>query len=102
MSANRGKALGIMSITLALGVFSLEPGASQGGPKGRGDIVRSHREDKGGGNRPSWVDVAERRAKQHVRKHAERFGSPEVDRELKLRSAEEDDLGQTHVRLDQH
>ena len=83
-------------------VLFLESSPVEGEPKGKGGIVRSHREDKRTGkNRPAWADVAERRAKRHAMKHAQRFGNPDVDRELRLRTAEEDDLGQTHVRLDQ-
>ena len=103
MSAQRGKVLGIVSITLALtAVLFLESKPVEGEAKGKGVIVRSYREDKHAGrNRPGWADAAERRAKRHVMKNAKRFGNPDVDRELTLRTVEEDDLGQTHVRLDQ-
>jgi thermolysin len=64
--------------------------------------VRSYRRGQNGA-RPKWVDDAHGRALAHLRdfKNAWNLGLEDADAELNLAGADEDNLGHTHVRLDQ-
>ena len=64
-----------------------------------GKIVASYR--RGDNARPDWVDTAVNRSLAHLRGEAAKHGLANADAELSLLSARRDDLGQTHVRLEQ-
>jgi Fungalysin/Thermolysin Propeptide Motif len=53
------------------------------------------------GARPDWVDRAFSRSLEHLRGEAATHGLADPDAELSLLSVVRDDLGQTHVRLEQ-
>jgi zinc metalloprotease ZmpA len=65
-----------------------------------GKIIASYRRDQPGA-RPAWVQTALARSLEHLRGEAATHGLDDADNELTFRSALRDDLGQTHVRLDQ-
>src|SRR5438270_6706974 len=52
-------------------------------------------------NRPAWVNQAVARSAEHLEGQKERFGLKDVTAGLRLRAAEQDDLGKTHLRLEQ-
>ncbi len=79
-------------------VFSSQPAGAQGKPEGK--IVQSYRVHEGGG-RPAWVDEALGRSVAYLRDHGQALGLRDAAAELALLGADVDDLGQTHVRLDQ-
>ena len=64
-----------------------------------GQITRSYR--SGDGARPAWVDDALHRSMAHLRSHGESAGVRDPEAELTLLAARQDDLGLTHLRLDQ-
>lgn len=64
-----------------------------------GRLLRSYRRDQGA--RPAWVDAALRRGIAGLRNRAGVAGLRDAARELDLLTADEDDLGQIHLRLDQ-
>lgn len=67
----------------------------------RGHVIRSFRQEPGDRTgRPLWAERAMRRSLSHL---SERRMAPLRDpqSELTLRAAEQDDLGQTHVRMNQ-
>lgn len=64
-----------------------------------GKITRAYRD--GEGARPAWVEDAVRRSTTHLKSRGASAGVRDPDAELKLRSAKQDDLGMTHLRLDQ-
>ncbi len=76
------------------------PNAQQ--PKGTGKLVRSHRQDQNNG-RPDWADRDFNRGKAHLKEAGNGWsvGILDPESELQYLSAEEDDLGYTHVRMDQ-
>ena len=51
--------------------------------------------------RPAWVDTSLARSLSHLREQAATHGLENADAELSFLSADRDDLGQTHVRLEQ-
>ena len=65
-----------------------------------GKIVDSYRRGDPG-SRPGWVDTALARSLAHLRSERDALELVNPDTELSLFSAVRDDLGQTHVRLDQ-
>jgi thermolysin len=98
-------------LTLALVVTVMPPhaalsqGASgthapqePGGPSGK--IVDSYRRGETGA-RPAWVDTALARSLKLLRSEASVHGLADADAELSFLSAVRDDMGQTHVRLEQ-
>ena len=96
----------IVTVTLPL---PPAPAIAQGGgvdrtPQKRelpsGKIIDSYRRDQRGA-RPAWVQTALARSLEHLRGEAVMHGLDDADNELTFRSALRDDLGQTHVRLDQ-
>ncbi|MBV9789672.1 MAG: hypothetical protein JOZ51_15905, partial [Chloroflexi bacterium] len=66
----------------------------------QGDLVKTYIESQGQG-RPDWVAVALEQSKSYLRSHGQAQGISNVDAELTLRNAIQDDLKQTHLRLDQ-
>jgi thermolysin len=68
--------------------------------KPEGKVVRSHREEQGGG-RPAWVEEARARSVAHLKNQGQAVGLRDAEAELALLGVDEDDLGQTHVRLNQ-
>jgi hypothetical protein len=93
----------------------LPPARGQGQPNAAaskrptGQIVRSHREAAGATNlraqraksQPAWVRASLERSVAHLAAAASRYKLRAPEEELKLFAAEQDDLGQTHVRLAQ-
>jgi thermolysin len=73
-------------------------------PQGRelrsGKIVDRYRRGQPGA-RPAWVDSALARSLAHLRGEGAAHGITDADAELSLLSAGRDELGQTHVRLEQ-
>lgn len=68
-----------------------------------GKLVRVHDKSQGGG-RPDWADRAFNRGKGHLKEGGKGWsvGILDPDNELQYLSSEEDDLGYTHVRMDQY
>src|ERR1051325_10644491 len=99
-------------LTLALTLtVTLTPPLTHALPQGRpntpsgselpsGKIVDSYRRGTPGA-RPAWVDDALTRSLAHLRSQGAAHGLADPDAELSLFSAIRDDLGQTHVRLEQ-
>ena len=89
-------------LVAVMGVIALALGSQPAGAQGKrtGKVVRSYREDRGGG-RPAWVTQALQRGWAHLLEHGSQQGIQVPAVELVLLSADEDDLGQTHLRLDQ-
>src|SRR6266508_6025520 len=65
-----------------------------------GKVTNSYRKEWPG-PRPSWVDVGLSRSTAHLRANQTSLGLANPDAELTLLAADQDDLGMTHVRLDQ-
>ncbi|HWT03608.1 MAG TPA: M4 family metallopeptidase [Pyrinomonadaceae bacterium] len=65
----------------------------------KGKIVKTYR--KGQGEKPAWVSNALGRSIGHLKRQGEAFGLSNAQAELSLLDANEDDLGLTHLRLDQ-
>ena len=65
-----------------------------------GKILASYRRGDNG-VRPEWVDTALNRSLAHLRREAAKHDLANADAELSLLQARRDDLGQTHVRLEQ-
>ncbi|HEX6292708.1 MAG TPA: M4 family metallopeptidase [Herpetosiphonaceae bacterium] len=88
-------------LTLAGGlalVCSLQPFGAKA--ESKGDLIRAYHENQGQA-RPAWVTEALERSKAYLRQQGNAHGLRDADTELALRSAIQDDLNQTHVRLDQ-
>jgi thermolysin len=106
------KRLLTLLLTIALYSTPLTPAAyalpqDEGGarnPQSReqptGKIVGNYRRGQPGA-RPAWVDAALARSLAHLRGQAAAHGLADADAELSLLSAARDELGQTHVRLEQ-
>ena len=76
--------------------------------KRQGRILESYREAESSPKtlrqsqrRPDWVETAHQRSLAHFKQHPGKWNLPEAEAEFKLQGAEQDDLGQTHVRLNQ-
>lgn len=65
-----------------------------------GKIVDRYRRGQSG-ERPAWVETSVARSLAHLREQAATHGLEDADAELSFLSATRDDLGQTHVRLEQ-
>ncbi len=100
------KALTIF-FTLTLSALTLLPPPGATGQEGRseptarpaGQITKSYRD--GDGARPAWVEDSLRRSRAYLRRHGLALGVRDPEVELTLPMAKQDDLGRTHVRLDQ-
>lgn len=68
------------------------------GPDGK--TVNSYRERQGG-VRPTWVENAFKRSIVHLTQHGKALGLVNPETEVALAGADRDELGMTHVRLDQ-
>src|SRR5207237_203027 len=66
-----------------------------------GKITNSYRTSQPGA-RPVWVDVALNRSLAYLGQNAAALGLANAEGELALVAAEQDDLGMTHVHLDQN
>ena len=66
----------------------------------KGESVNSYREGRDGG-RPAWVEEALRRSIAYLKQRSRDFDLVDPEAELTLAGADRDELGQTHVRLDQ-
>jgi len=66
----------------------------------QGDLVKTYIESQGQG-RPDWVAAALEQSKSYLRSQGRAQGVNNADAELTLRNAIQDDLKQTHLRLDQ-
>lgn len=82
-------------------VAGLQPfGAAAQQPKG--DVVKTYIESQSQGRgRPDWVVAALEQSKAYLRSQGHAQGISNVDAELTLRNAIQDDLKHTHLRLDQ-
>lgn len=78
-------------------------GNGQGGDENKGKVTKVYRADRETGERPLWVNVGLERSLTHIKQSPEgkALGLRNVDKELALVGAEEDELHQTHVRLQQ-
>lgn len=90
-------------LVIAFGVLSLPTTLAAGGrhaqePKGKN--LNSYREGQGG-DRPDWVERAFRRGLAHLRQHGAALGLVDPAAEVALAGADRDELGMTHVRLNQ-
>lgn len=65
-----------------------------------GRIVNSYRKQQPGA-RPAWVNDALDRSIAHLKQNGAALGLANAETELTLLGADQDDLGMTHVRLDQ-
>ena len=96
-----------MLVFIALGVLVFLPpyvvkgqeDKSKNQNKPTGKTVRTYR--AGEGARPDWVEESLRRSVAYLRRHGSAVGLRDPENELLLLMAKQDDLGQTHVRLDQ-
>jgi Zn-dependent metalloprotease len=68
--------------------------------KPSGKIVRHYRREQGGA-RPDWAESARARSLEFLKQHGAASGLRQPAAELEFLRASEDDLGLTHVRLDQ-
>jgi Zn-dependent metalloprotease len=96
----------LISIVALSVLVLLPPSAVQGqkddspaADKPTGKITRSYR--NGEGARPDWVEDSLRRSVVFLKRHGATAGVRNPESELTLLTAKQDDLGQTHVRLDQ-
>jgi thermolysin len=98
----------ILISIVALSVLVLFPPSAVQGQKDNsqappdkptGKITRSYR--NGQGARPDWVESSLRRSVAFLKRHGATVGVRNPESELTLLTAKEDDLGQTHVRMDQ-
>lgn len=64
-----------------------------------GRITRAYRDAEGA--RPAWVEDAMRRSMTHLKSRGSSVGVRDADAELRLLAAKQDDLGMTHLRLNQ-
>lgn len=90
-------------LVAALYALTLPPCARTGradAQESKGQSVNSYREGRGGG-RPAWVEEALRRSIAHLKQRGRAFDLVDPEAELTLAGADRDELGQTHVRLDQ-
>lgn len=90
-------------LVIVLGVLSLQISSAAGRrhaqePKGKN--LNSYREGQGG-DRPAWVESAFRRGLAHLAQHGTALGLVDPEAEVALAGADRDQLGMTHVRLDQ-
>lgn len=98
--------LGILALCCAAFLALLGPGRNtikaQGNSTGKpeGKIAKSYRKEQPG-EKPVWVADAHGRSIAHLKRQGIAFGLRNAATELSLFGANEDDLGQTHVRLDQ-
>lgn len=67
--------------------------------KPTGKITRSYRD--GEGARPLWVEDSLHRSVAFLERHGEAAKVRNPESELKLKAAKQDDIGQTHVRMEQ-
>ncbi len=104
----------LVALTLVFGLWSplLMAGGqgrdqNPGQNKAEGRIVRTYREPEGqsarGGQakRPDWVEDAHRRSLDFLRQQREGADQPDAAAEFRVIGAEADDLGLTHLRLNQ-
>ena len=90
--------LGTLALLLPVGVAG-QGGESKSPERPTGKIIRSYR--NGEGARPAWVEDSLRRSMAHLKRHGEAAQVRDPEAELTLLMAKQDDLGLTHVRLDQ-
>jgi thermolysin len=88
-------------LTRQLGAAQAQ-GRSETRGQGKGKTMRSFRRGQDGA-RPQWAEAARGRAVAHLKefKNGWGLGLEDAEAELEMLSADEDDLGQTHVRMDQ-
>jgi thermolysin len=86
------------------------PRRAAGQLKGKGAIINSFRARRGAGKDslpgqdqapPAWASRALARSLMHLEGQKEKFGLRDVAANLRLLAADQDDLGQTHMRLEQ-
>jgi thermolysin len=90
--------LGALALLLPFGVAG-QAGDPKSPGRPTGKITRSYR--NGEGARPAWVEDSLRRSMAHLKRHVEAAGVDDPEAELTLLTAKQDDLGLTHLRLDQ-
>lgn len=79
-------------------------GNGQGSDRIKGKVTKTYRADREPGERPLWVGVALERSLAYIKQSPEGkgLGLRDAEKELTLVGADEDDLNQTHVRLQQN
>lgn len=90
-------------LVIALGVLALPTLLAAGrghAQESKGKTLNSYREAQGG-TRPDWVESAFRRGLAHLTRHGKASGLVDPEAEVVLAGADRDELGMTHVRLDQ-
>src|SRR6184192_401877 len=106
------KRIVILFVALVLGVLALSTmlGSVRSGlvsaenDKPKGKLTRVFRREKKNKDEPlpDWVDQAFKKGKGHLKQGKEwSKGLLDVESELEVQTAEEDDLGQTRVRVGQ-
>ena len=101
------KKLLFLVLSIALGTLVLLPpfvaeaqkGKAKTSDKPTGKILRSYRD--GEGARPTWVEDSLTRSKAFFQRNGESAAVRDPEADLKLLAAKQDDLGQTHVRMQQ-
>lgn len=91
-----------MTVLSALSVPSRSVVSAQTSPGNAptGKIIKSYREGEPG-ERPAWVSDALARSIAHLKHQGNAFELHNAQAELSFKRADQDDLGLTHVRLDQ-
>jgi thermolysin len=95
----------LLTVMLCALAFSSQPVEGQNVnqravEKPAGKIVRQYRREQGG-RRPAWAEAAHARSLAFLNQHGSAAGLRDPAAELEFARASEDDLGLTHVRLDQ-
>src|SRR5262245_2750522 len=115
----RLKKMTVLMLTIII-IFSLvipglatqtqTPRRAAGQLKGKGAIINSFRARRGAGRNslpgqdqapPAWASRALARSLMRIEGQKEKFGLRDVAASLRLLAADQDDLGQTHMRLEQ-
>ncbi len=79
-------------------VCGMQPFGAQA--ESKGDLIKVYHANQGEA-RPAWVADALEQSKTYLRQQGNAYGLRDADAELVVRNAVQDDLKQTHIRLDQ-
>src|SRR3989442_11951911 len=96
--------LGVLALSTFLGPVRRSTLVSAAEDKPKGKLTKVFRKEKANKNDPlpEWVDEAFKKGKGHLKGGREwSKGLLDVESELEVQTAEEDDLGQTRVRVGQ-
>src|ERR1051326_3491338 len=97
--------LGVLALSTLLGPMRKTSLVSAAEDKPRGKLTKVFRKDKSNKNDPlpDWVDQALKKGKGHLKQGGREWSKQliDVESELDVQTAEEDDLGETRVRVGQ-